>query len=84
MTISGKRIKVPKWIHSAHCAVRVMVDAVIPDSDPSEPCFEPPAVKWMDELQRLVDAGDVDALAKVGEVYVRVGVGACRGSLADR
>jgi hypothetical protein len=69
--IKGKRLKVPQWIHSDRCAVRVMVDAVIPDSDPSEPCFEPPAVKWMDELQGLANVGDVDALAMVGEVYVR-------------
>jgi hypothetical protein len=71
MLLRGKRIKVPQWIHGMQCAVRVMVDAVIPDSDPSEPCFEPPAVKGMDELQGLANVGDVDALAKVGEVYVR-------------
>ena len=69
--ISGKRIKVTQWIHGKLCVVRVDVDAVIPDEDPSEPCFEPPALKWMDELQRLADAGDVEALAKVGDVYVR-------------
>jgi hypothetical protein len=69
--IKGKRVKVWQWIHSTQCAVRVNVDAVIPDADPSEPCFEPEAVKWMDELQRLANAGDVDALAKAGEVYVR-------------
>ncbi len=57
--IKGKRIKVPQWIHGTQCVVRVDVDAVIPDADPSEPCFEPPAVRWMDELQRLADAGDV-------------------------
>jgi hypothetical protein len=69
--IKGKRIKVPQWIHSRQCAVHVMVDAVIPDADPSEPCFEPPAVKWMDELQRLANEGKVEELAKHGEVYVR-------------
>ncbi len=69
--IKGKRIKVPQWIHGTQCVVRVDVDAVIPDADPSEPCFEPPAVRWMDELQRLADAGDVNALSKFGDVYVR-------------
>jgi hypothetical protein len=69
--IKGKQIKVLQWIHGQLCVVRVEVDAVIPDEDPSEPCFEPPAVKWMDELQRLADAGDVNALARVGQVYVR-------------
>lgn len=69
--IKGKRVKAPQWIHSTRCAVHVMVDAVIPDADPSEPCFEPPAVKWMDELQQLANEGKVDELAKHGEVYVR-------------
>ena len=69
--IQGKRVKVWQWIHGKLCVVRVQVDAVIPDDDPSEPCFEPPAVKWMDELQRLADDGDVAALEQVGEVYVR-------------
>ena len=69
--IRDKRVKISQWIHGTQCVVRVNVDAVIPDADPSEPCFEPAAVQWMDELQRLADAGDVNALAKVGEVYVR-------------
>ena len=71
MNIPGKRVKVPQWIHGPACAVRVQVEAVIPDADPSEECFEPPAVKWMDELQRLATEGKVDELAKHGEVYVR-------------
>jgi hypothetical protein len=69
--MKGKHIKVRKWIHGESCVVRILVDAVIPASDPSEPCFEPPAVKGMDELQRLANEGQVDELAKHGEVYVR-------------
>jgi hypothetical protein len=69
--IPGKRLKIPQWIHSHSCAVRVEVEAVIPDADPSEPCFEPPAIKWMDELQRLANENKIDELAKIGEVYVR-------------
>jgi hypothetical protein len=37
----------------------------------SEPCLEPSTLRWLDELQKLADEGDVDALAEVGEVYVR-------------
>ena len=51
--------------------MRIEVEAVIPDADPSEPVFEPPAIKWMDRLQELADAGKVDELAKHGEVYVK-------------
>jgi hypothetical protein len=69
--MSGVYVKIPQWIHGRLCVVRVLVDAIIPDEDPSEPCFEPAAVKWMDELQQLADSGNVDELAKAGEVYVR-------------
>ena len=69
--LTGKRVKVPQWIHGQLCVVRVLVDAIIPDEDPSEPSFEPAAVKWMDALQQLADTGQVDELTKVGDVYVR-------------
>ena len=68
--LSGKRVKVPQWIHGQRCVVRIEVDAIIPDEDPSEPCFEPAAVKWMDGLQRLADEGNVAELSKAGRVYV--------------
>ena len=71
MQIPGKRVRVPKWIHAGPCVVRVEVDAIIPEADPSEPCLEPHTVRWLDELQRLANEGKVDELAKHGEVYVR-------------
>lgn len=71
MHIPGKRTRIIKWIHGRLCVARVEVEAVIPDADPSEPCLEPATVKRLDELQRLADAGDVDALEKHGEVFVR-------------
>ena len=71
MQIPGKRVRVSKWIHGSRCVVRVDAEAVIPDADPSEPCLEPATLKWLDELQAMADAGNVDALAKVGDLYVR-------------
>jgi len=71
MQIPGKQVRIPRWIHGRVCVVRVMVDAVIPDADPSEPCLEPATLKWLDELQALADAGDIEALEKIGDVYVR-------------
>jgi hypothetical protein len=69
--LPGEHVKIPQWIHGQHCVVRVDVDAVIPDEDPSEPCFEPAAVNWMDHLQQLADNGNIAELAKVGQIYVR-------------
>lgn len=66
-----KRVSVTKWIHGRQCVVRVEVQAVIPVEDPNEPCLEPATLRWLDELQTLADAGNVQALEKHGDVYVR-------------
>lgn len=71
MTIPGKRVKLAKWIHGTNCVLRLEVEGVIPQSDPSEPCLEPHTVRLLADLQRLADIGDVDALSKYGVVYVR-------------
>jgi hypothetical protein len=71
MLVPGKPIKLTKWIHGRMCVVRVQVDAIIPDADPSQTYLEPAVVKWLDELQGLADTGSVDVLANVGDVYVR-------------
>jgi hypothetical protein len=73
--LKGQRIKLPQWIEGRSTfgsfVVRIEADAIIPDADPSEPCFEPETARLLDEAQRLADAGDVEALAKLGEVFVR-------------
>ena len=74
MQLSGKRVKLSKWIHGARCVVRVQVEGVQSDDLGTGPFLEPQTVKWLDELQRLADTGDADALAKVsdaGDVYIR-------------
>lgn len=71
MLLEGKKIKIPQWIHSDLCAVHLEVEAVIPDADPSEPCLEPPTLKFLDQLQRLADIGDIAQLEKHGTVYVK-------------
>ena len=39
--------------------------------DLSEPCLEPAAIWFLDEVQEKANKGLMDELAKVGEVYVR-------------
>lgn len=51
--------------------VKVVVDGRVPDAEPSQAYLEPAAITLLDELQRRADLGDVDFLAKHGEVYVR-------------
>ncbi len=71
MAPQGKHTKIEKWIHAASCVVRVEVDAVVPDADPSEPCLEPQTIRFLDDLQAKADRGLVNELAKIGDVYVR-------------
>jgi len=49
MELPGRRVTLTKWIHGQRCVVRVQVEAVIPEADPSEPCLEPETLRWLDE-----------------------------------
>ena len=71
MALQGRRTRIERWIHAPACVVRVEVDAIIPDADPSEPCLEPQTVRFLDDLQSKADRGLVNELAQVGDVYVR-------------
>lgn len=71
MNIAGERLTIVQWIEGKTCVVRLEVEAVIPEEDPSEPCFEPEALTLMDEVQELADRDQIDALAKFGQVYIR-------------
>lgn len=70
-----QHIKVAQWIEGRSLVgpfvVRILVDAIIPEEDPSEPCFGPEALRLIDEAQALADRGDVDALSRFGDVYLR-------------
>jgi hypothetical protein len=71
MGLQGKQTKIERWIHASACVVRVEVDAIIQDADPSEACLEPQTVRFLDELQQKADRGLINELAGVGDVYVR-------------
>jgi len=70
MKIEGRRIKKMRLIRAGRLIVQVEVDAVIPDADPSEPCYEPDVVEFIREVHERADAGDIEWLKTVGDVYV--------------
>ena len=72
MKIAGQRVRRTRWIHAAPCVVQVEVDAVIPQDDPSEPCFEPETVKFLRQVHERAQAGDINWLKAVGKVYAAV------------
>ncbi len=71
MNLNGKFVRIPQWIYGDGCVVKVWIDAVVLPDDPAEPCIGPDAMKHLDEVQRLANASELDALAKLGEVFVR-------------
>jgi len=50
MRIEGKRMKRTRWIHTDRYVVAVEVEMVIPEDDPSEPCYESETVNLLREV----------------------------------
>ena len=71
MTIQGERVELSRWIHSGTGAVHVEVTAITPSDDPSQVCLEPDTVRYLDELQRLAEAGNGEELSRHGDVFIR-------------
>jgi hypothetical protein len=72
MRIPGKRMKTTRWIHSDRYVVAVELEMVVPDDDPSEPCYESETVRWLKEIDERARQGDVGYLKRVGKVYEAV------------
>ena len=69
--MNGERTKIVKWIQGNNFVVRVVVDAIVSDFDPSEPCLEPRTVRFLDDVQEKANRRLFAELEKVGEVYVK-------------
>ena len=52
--------------------VVVDVEAVIPEEDPTEVCYEPETVELLHEIEHRAECGDIDWLMAHGRVYKRV------------
>ena len=64
-----RREKRTRWVQRGEYAVEVQVDVVYPIDDPSEGCLEPATVRWLDEIARRAEQGDVAYLRRAGKVY---------------
>lgn len=72
MRIPGKRIKRTRLIQSEKYVVAVEVDMVIPEDDPTEPCYEAETVQLLKEIQEHADQDDVAWLSQRGKVYAAI------------
>lgn len=69
MQLSGKRIKRTRLVRTDRFIVAVEVEAVIPDADPTEPCYEPEVVELLRQIEVHAKSGDVEWLKEHGRVY---------------
>ena len=62
------RIRPPYHGHW-HLVIAVEVEVVIPEADPSEPCYESETVALLREIESHAHQGDIDWLKQRGKVY---------------
>ena len=72
MRIEGKRIRRTRLVRTEQFVVAVDVEAVIPDADPSEPCYESETVELLREVEARARKGDLNWLHQHGKVYAAV------------
>ena len=71
-SVPGKRVGRVRLVRTDRFVVAVAVEAVIPDADPSEPCFEPATVELLREVESRANRGDLEWLKQHGKVYAAV------------
>jgi len=72
MLLPGKRVRRTRLVRTDRFVVAVDVEAVVPDADPTEPCYEPQTVELLREVELRAKQGDVGWLQQRGKVYAAV------------
>lgn len=69
MRIPGKRVSRTRLVRTRNLVVAVEVEAVIPEDDPSEPCYEAETVQLLHDIAEHAERGDIAWLQRHGRVY---------------
>jgi hypothetical protein len=72
MRIPGKRVKRTRLVHTARYVVAVEVELVVPEDDPSEPCYEAETVQFLRDVADHAERDDLPWLRQRGKVYQAV------------
>lgn len=67
--MKGRREKRKRWVQRGQYAVEGEVEVIYPADAPSEPCLEPATVRWLEEVARRAEAGDLKYLRRSGRVF---------------
>jgi hypothetical protein len=69
MRIPGKRLKRTRLVQTPEYVVAVEVEMVVPEDDPSEPCYEAETVRFLREVAEGAGRGELDSIKAHGKVY---------------
>ncbi len=69
MRIPGKRVARTRLVRTRDFVVAVEVEAVIPEDDAGEPCYEAETVQLLRKVQEHAEQGDIEWLQQHGRVY---------------
>ena len=61
-----------RLVRTERFVIAVEVEAVIPDADPSEACYEPEVVELLRQVEAHARSGDIEWLKRRGKVYAAV------------
>ncbi len=67
-----RREKRRRWVQRGEYAVEVEVELVYPADYTSEAFLEPETVRWLDEVARRAEAGDIEFLPTAGRAFQAV------------
>jgi hypothetical protein len=70
--MAEQREKRKRWVQRGDYAVEVEVEVIFPADDPAEACLEPATVRWLDEVARKAEEGDIQFLRRAGRVFQAV------------
>jgi hypothetical protein len=70
--MAEQREKRKRWVQRGEFAVEVEVEVVYPADAPWEPCLEPATIRWLDEVARKAEEGDVEFLRRAGRLFQAV------------
>ncbi len=69
MRIPGKRLRRTRLIQTPEFVVAVEVEVVVPEDDPSEPCYEAETIQFLREVAERAGRGELEWIKAHGKVY---------------
>ena len=72
MILPGKRVKRTRLVRTEDFVVAVEVEAVIPDAEPGEPCYESETIELLRQVEQHARSGDLQWLKSHCKVYAAI------------